>query len=72
MRLAQKDQKARCDGAVLDRVREVFTCRGDAAFRDGDSCMAGEEIVVDLRTDKVKVKGGATVLIKPDGEACGL
>lgn len=72
VRLAQKNQKARCNGAVLDRVRDVFTCRGDAAFRDGDSCMAGDEIVVDLRTDKVKVKGGASVLIKPDGEACGL
>lgn len=72
VRLVQKGQKARCDGAVLDRVRDVFTCRGNAAFRDGDSCMAGEEIVVDLRTDKVKVKGGATVLINPAGEACGL
>lgn len=72
VRLAQRDQKARCDGAVFDRVRDVLTCRGNAAFRDGDNCLAGEEIVIDLRKETVKVKGGATVLIKPDGEACGL
>lgn len=72
VRLAQRDQKARCDSAVLDRVRDILTCRGSAAFRDGDSCLAGDEVVIDLRKDTVKVKGGATVLIKPEGEACGL
>jgi len=72
VRLAQRDQKARCDGAVFDRVRDTLTCRGDAAFRDGDSCLAGKEIVIDLRRDTVRVTGGATVLINPEGEACGL
>jgi hypothetical protein len=57
---------------VFDRVRDLLTCRGSAAFRDGESCLAGDEIVIDLRKDTVKVKGSATVHIKPEGEACGL
>lgn len=72
VRLAQRDQKARCDGAVFDRVHDLFTCRGNAAYRDGDNCMSGEEIVIDLSKDSVKVKGGATVRIRPEGEGCGL
>jgi lipopolysaccharide transport protein LptA len=72
VRLVERDKKASCDGAVLDRVRDLLTCRGNTAFRDGESCLAGDEIVIDLRKDTVKVKGSATVLIKPDGEACGL
>jgi lipopolysaccharide export system protein LptA len=64
--LAQGRQDARCDRATYDRVRERLTCQGHAEFRDGDNRLLGDVIEIDLRSEKVMVKGGASVLIQPE------
>ena len=66
VRLAQGDQKARCDRLDYDRRRERLVCRGNAWFQDGENRLSGEIIEVDLRDEKVTVTGGATVLIRPE------
>jgi lipopolysaccharide export system protein LptA len=64
--LAQGDQNARCDRALYDRLNERLTCRGHARFEDGDNRLSGDVIEIDLRNEKVSVKGGASVLIQPE------
>jgi lipopolysaccharide export system protein LptA len=66
VRLAQGDQKARCDRLDYDRLKERLVCRGNAWFEDGENRLSGEVIHIDLRDEKVTVKGGATVLIQPE------
>ena len=36
MAQASADQAASCDLAIYDRVRDRFTCKGNASFRDGE------------------------------------
>jgi lipopolysaccharide export system protein LptA len=71
VQLAQGNQKAHCDRLDYDRLNERLVCRGNAWFQDGENRLSGEVIHIDLRADKVKVKGGATVLIQPVREAGG-
>jgi lipopolysaccharide export system protein LptA len=71
VRLAQGDQKARCDRLDYNRLRERLVCRGNAWFEDGENRLSGEIIEVDLRDEKVTVKGGATVLIQPEKKVEG-
>jgi len=68
VRMAQTsaDQAASCDLAIYDRVRDRFTCKGNASFRDGGNTLRGSEIDVDLKRETVEVKGGAELLIHPD------
>jgi lipopolysaccharide transport protein LptA len=69
MTQAAQDQSASCDLAVYDRVRDRFTCKGNASFRDGDNTLRGSEIEVDLKRETVVVKGGAELFIHPDAMA---
>lgn len=71
VRLAQGDQRARCDRLEYDRVKDQLVCSGNAWFEDGENRVSGEVIDVDLRDEKVTVKGGATVLIQPEKKAQG-
>ena len=71
VRLAQGDQKARCDRLDYDRLNERLVCRGNAWFEDGENRLSGEVIDIDLRDEKVTVKGGASVLIQPEKKAEG-
>jgi lipopolysaccharide export system protein LptA len=66
VRLAQRDQKARCDRLDYDRLNERLVCRGNAWFEDGENRLSGAVIDIDLREEKVTVKGGATVVIQPE------
>jgi lipopolysaccharide transport protein LptA len=66
VRFSQRDQKARCDRLDYDRLNERLVCRGNAWFEDGENRLSGAVIDIDLRGEKVTVKGGATVLIQPD------
>ena len=66
VRLAQADQKARCDRLDYDRVKERLVCQGNAWFQDGDNRVSGEVIDIDLRGETVQVKGGASVLLQPE------
>jgi lipopolysaccharide export system protein LptA len=71
VRLAQGDQRARCDRLDYDRLNEKLVCRGNAWVEDGENRLSGEVIDIDLRDEKVTVKGGATVLIQPEKKAQG-
>ncbi len=71
VRLEQSDQKARCDRLDYDRLNERLVCRGNAWFEDGENRLSGEVIDIDLRDEKVTVKGGASVLIQPEKKAEG-
>ena len=66
VRLSQGDQKAGCDRLDYDRLKERLVCRGNAWFQDGENRVSGEVIDIDLRHEKVKVKGGASVLLQPE------
>jgi lipopolysaccharide transport protein LptA len=63
---AAADQSASCDLAIYDRIRDRFTCKGNASFRDGNNTLRGTEIDVDLKRETVEVRGGAELLIHPD------
>ncbi len=71
VRLRQEEQRARCERAVYDRIRDVLSCRGSARFCDGDSTLAGDVIDIDLERETVQVRGRASVVIQTEpGEAC--
>ncbi|MBW1684460.1 MAG: hypothetical protein JRS35_05285, partial [Deltaproteobacteria bacterium] len=65
VRLSQGEQKAGCDRLDYDRLKERLVCRGNAWFQDGENRVSGEVIDIDLRDEKIKVKGGASVLLQP-------
>jgi lipopolysaccharide export system protein LptA len=65
VRLLQGDRSARCRKATYDRRSERLTCEGAAEFQDGENRLTGEVIEIDLATDRVRVRGGASVTIQP-------
>jgi len=66
VRITQGKQTARCDRLDYDRLGERLVCRGNAWFEDGENRLSGEVVDIDLRGEKVTVKGGAAVVIQPD------
>jgi lipopolysaccharide transport protein LptA len=71
VRLVQGQQRAFCDEAVYERVKDRLVCRGNARFEDGDNSLVGEVIHIDLAAEKITVKGGASVLIQPENVSGG-
>ncbi len=71
--LVQGTRNARCDKAIYDRVRAELICQGNALYREGDNRLSGDVIEIDLNTERVRVKGRASVLIEPEdsGEQAG-
>ena len=71
--LVQGTRTARCDTAIYDRARAQLICQGNAVYREGDNRLSGDVIEIDLTTERVRVKGGASVLIEPEdsGERAG-
>lgn len=64
--LTQGAQKAWCDEAEYQRSAALLVCRGNGRFRDGDNELRGSEIEIDLRSESVKVRGGAQIVIEQD------
>ena len=71
--LVQGTRNARCDTAVYDRAKAELICQGHAVYREGDDRLSGDRIEIDLETERVRVVGGASVLIEPEdsGERAG-
>ena len=64
----QGTREARCDEAIYHRTEDLLVCAGHAELRDGDDHVAGAVIEFDLVSERVLVKGGATVLFHPEPE----
>jgi lipopolysaccharide transport protein LptA len=71
--LVQGTRTARCDTAIYDRASAELICQGGAVYREGDNRLSGDVIEIDLTTERVRVRGGASVLIEPEdsGERAG-
>lgn len=67
--LVQGTRNARCDTAIYDRGKAELICLGSAVYREGDNRLSGDRIEIDLETERVRVKGGASVLIEPEDDA---
>ena len=63
----QKDRTARCQTATYVRADQTILCRGQAEVVQGCDRVRGREIEFDLEHDRVRVNGGASVVIQPDG-----
>jgi lipopolysaccharide transport protein LptA len=68
--VVQGDRSARCESATYRRAEEVVVCTGeDAVLTQGDDQVQGREIVFQLRSEVLTVKGGARVRIQPETHA---
>ena len=71
VRLVQGERTARCQRATYDRRSERLTCQGEAEFVERDNRLSGDLIEIELATEKVRVRGGASVTIQPGPAAPG-
>ena len=58
------DRQARCDTATFYNEERRVTCRGHAELQQGCDLVRGEEIQFDLREERVRVVGAASVVIQ--------
>ncbi|MEE9606805.1 MAG: LptA/OstA family protein [Myxococcota bacterium] len=65
----QGRREARCDDATYERSEQRLVCRGHAELREGEDRVRGKVIEFDIAADRVYVKGGASVLIRPESDA---
>ncbi|HEY8156779.1 MAG TPA: LptA/OstA family protein [Myxococcota bacterium] len=68
VRVVQGAREAHCDEATYFRADKRLVCDGHAELRDGDDRVAGARIEFDLASERVVVKGGASVLFHPEPE----
>ncbi|TFG97406.1 MAG: hypothetical protein E4H11_01985 [Myxococcales bacterium] len=71
VRLAKGERVARCARAVYERKSEVLTCEGGAELQQGESRLSGDVIEIDLRADRVRVRGAAAVTLESGLAAAG-
>jgi lipopolysaccharide transport protein LptA len=71
VRMSNPKSEARCDRATYERAKDKLVCRGNAELREGSDCVAGEWIEFDLKSETVKVGGGAKVVIGGSGAGGG-
>ena len=64
VRLAKGERVARCARAIYEPKREVLTCEGGAELQQGQSRLSGDVIEIDLRADRVRVRGAAAVTLE--------
>jgi lipopolysaccharide export system protein LptA len=68
--VVQGDRSAHCDSATYRRAEDVVVCSGeDAVLTQGDDRVQGREIVFQLDSEVLTVKGGARVRIQPEKHA---
>jgi len=68
VQVVQGDRRARCDTATFYNEDRRVTCKGHAELQQGCDLVRGEEIQFDLREERVRVVGAASVVIQ-SGEA---
>ena len=66
--IGQGQRRAQCDRAIYLRVEQRLSCRGHAELLQGCDIVRGESIEFDLASEKAKVLGAASIVIRP-GEA---
>lgn len=65
VRVRQKTRELSCARATYFPARERLECSGNAQLRDGANRVTGETIEVLFGEDRIRVKGGAVVLVAP-------
>lgn len=66
--IGQGRRRAKCDRAVYLRVEQRLSCEGRAELVQGCDIVRGESIEFDLASEKARVLGAASIVIRP-GEA---
>lgn len=64
----QGERNAKCEQATYERKLQTIVCRGKAEVVQGCDRVRGREIEFDLEQERVRVRGAASVLIRPDDE----
>lgn len=64
----QGERRARCDRAVYRRADQTLECTGRAELIQRCDRVRGSKIQFDLERDRVRVLGGASVVIQPDSK----
>jgi lipopolysaccharide export system protein LptA len=64
VRLAKGERQARCARAVYERAREVLICEGHAELQQGENRLSGDVIEIDLASDRLRVRGAASVTLE--------
>jgi lipopolysaccharide transport protein LptA len=70
----QGDRRAKCDRVVYMRAAQELTCSGHAELVQGCDIVRGESIQFDLRDNRARVEGAASIVILPEGDtpvSCG-
>ena len=70
VRVVQADRRARCKRATSLKSEGVVVCEGQAVLVQGCDEVRGEAIRFDVDQERVKVIGGASVLLRPDAPGC--
>ena len=68
VRVTQADKRARCDRATYERDTQTVICTGHAEIMQGCDRVRGTEIHFDLDRERVRVLGGPSVVIQPEGD----
>ena len=68
VRLKHGERWARCEVATFYNSERRVVCSGQASLQQGCDLVRGEEIHIDLQEDRVRVIGGASVVIADDGK----
>jgi lipopolysaccharide transport protein LptA len=66
--IGQGHRRAKCDRAVYMRVEQRLSCEGRAELLQGCDIVRGRSIEFDLGSEKARVVGAASIVIRP-GEA---
>lgn len=67
VRVSQRDKTMLCNAATYFQAEDRLVCTGDAELRQGSDRVRGREIEIFLKTNRVKVKGGAIVNVAGEG-----
>jgi lipopolysaccharide export system protein LptA len=68
------ERRASCDTAIFYNEQRRVVCSGHAELKQGCDLVRGEEIQFDLREERVRVVGAASVVIQDregDGKCNG-
>jgi lipopolysaccharide export system protein LptA len=68
VRVRKGDRRASCDVAVYQRETQMLFCTGRAEMLHGCDLVRGDEIDFDLESERVKVRGAPSVLLRPRNE----
>jgi lipopolysaccharide transport protein LptA len=70
VRIRKAEVEAICDEALFDRARHEAVCTGEPAeLRRGENVVQGPSIRFDTVSDKIVVKGGARIHVRPEESA---